>query len=125
MAEIRLVLVKTPKLRWFPWERGSWARTVAPGIAYRSVGLPGKASWERERTKSEHPVAPRLSVAGRSRRSERSPAGLGFAAQPQTWPCEPWLRAEGKGLPGPWEPLLPTAQLWVSERFFKPAGLNP
>lgn len=72
VAEIRLVLVKTPKLRLVPWGCGSRARTVALGIAHRSVGLLWKATWERERIKSGHPVAPRLSAVGQSRR-EHSP----------------------------------------------------
>lgn len=73
MAEIRLVLVKTPKLRLVSWGCGSRARTVALGIAYRSVGLLWKATWERERIKSGHPVFPRLSAVGRSRKNKHSP----------------------------------------------------
>lgn len=44
VAEIGLVLVKTPKLRLVPWGCGSWARTVALGSTYRSVGLLQKAT---------------------------------------------------------------------------------
>lgn len=47
VAEIRLVLGEDPKAEVVPWGCGSRARTAALGIAYRSVGLPGKATWKK------------------------------------------------------------------------------
>lgn len=102
MAEIRLVLVKTPKAVVVPWGCGSQAHTMALGIPYGSVGMSEKAAWERERGKSGHAMAPRLCATGQSRRSKSSPAVQGFAAHPQTWLYQLWLELEGKGLPSPW-----------------------
>lgn len=54
MAETRLVLGKTPKLRLVPWGCGSWARSTALGITHRSVWLLGKAkaNWSKSLMKA-------------------------------------------------------------------------
>lgn len=74
-----------PKAAVVPRACGSQARTAALGITYRDVGLPGKATWEKGEEQIGAPRAPKALPLAWSRRSERSPVGLGFAAHPQNW----------------------------------------
>lgn len=98
MAEIRLVLVKTPKAVVVLWGCGSQAHITALGIPYGSVGMSGKATWERERRNSGHAVVPRLCAAGWSRRSESS-AGVCSPSPNLVLPVLAGIRGEGAAQP--------------------------
>lgn len=102
---------------WLPGSHSS------SGHRLQECGAAGEGNLEKGRGVNLGTPWPQGSVLlARAGGGSTAQHGCGLQPIPKTGPR---LSVEGKGLPGPWEPLLRTTQLCVSKCFPKPTSLNP